>query len=376
MIDGAAPPRGEPQLFGGFAFQNNFVPDNTWTIWAPAWFVLPHFQFTQTTDGAWLTLNAQIPPDEDPADTLPGLRAALRARCQSLLNTTPATSPPSARLLALEYPMTRATWERIIATARQRIRATALEKVVLSRVAEARFSAAPDVGRALDNLGARYPECRHFLFEPRPGHAFFGATPELLADLRGRELRSMALAGSAPRGDSSARDNVLAQQLLADPKERHEHALVVDALRARLQQTGTLRGPSAPGVLQLANIQHLLTPLTCTLREAGGVLPLVRQLHPTPALGGAPRELALELIGELEPVPRGWFAAPVGSLDMRLDGTFSVAIRSAIVQERRLWLYAGVGVVADSVAQREWEESELKFQPVLAALGLQGCAHG
>ncbi len=367
----------EPRLFGGFAFQDDFVPDNTWTIWSPAWFVLPHYQFSQTDDGAWLTLNVQIPAEEDPAETLVELRAALHARCRALqagLHASEAAEPP--RLLALEHPMKRSTWERIIATAMQRIRDTALEKVVLSRVAEMRLSAAPDVDQALATLRESYPDCWRFLFEPRSGHAFFGATPELLAELKGRQLRSMALAGSAPRGDSTATDEALAQQLLSDHKERHEHALVVDAMCARLGDLGILQAPAGPQVLKLANIQHLLTPLTCTLHRAGGLLPLVAQLHPTPALGGVPRKLALEHISELEPVPRGWFAAPVGCLDMRLDGTFVVAIRSAISQERRLWLYAGVGVVADSVAQREWEESELKFQPALAALGLLDYAHG
>ena len=377
VIDGDGPQQREPRLFGGFAFQNDFVPDNTWTIWSPAWFVLPHYQFSQSDDGAWLTLNVQIPSDEDPSETLAALRAALRARCEDLqdhgLVQEDTTSP---RLLSLEYPMTRSTWERIITTATQRIRDTALEKVVLSRVAEMRFSDAPDVNQALDTLRESFPDCWRFLFEPRSGHAFFGATPELLAELQGRQLRSMALAGSAPRGNSSAADEALAQQLLGDRKERHEHALVVDAMRARLADFGKLQAPAGPQVLKLANIQHLLTPLTCTLHRAGGLLPLVELLHPTPALGGAPRELALEHISELEPVPRGWFAAPLGFLDMRLDGTFVVAIRSAVSQERRLWLYAGVGVVKDSVAQREWEESELKFQPALTALGLLENAHG
>ncbi len=377
VIDPDGPQQREPRLFGGFAFQDDFVPDNTWTIWSPAWFVLPHYQFSRTNDGAWLTLNVQIPAGEDPAETLEGLRAALRARCQALqagAHVTEAAEPP--RLLALEYPMKRSTWEHIITTAMQRIRDTALEKVVLSRVAEIRLSAAPDVDQALATLRESYPDCWRFLFEPRSGHAFFGATPELLAELKGCQLRSMALAGSAPRGISPIADKALAQQLLNDHKECHEHALVVDAMCARLGELGKLQAPAGPQVLKLANIQHLLTPLTCTLHRAGGLLPLVEQLHPTPALGGAPRKLALEHISELEPVPRGWFAAPVGCLDMRLDGTFVVAIRSAISQERRLWLYAGVGVVADSVAQREWEESELKFQPALASLDLLDYAHG
>ena len=174
VIDADGPQQREPRLFGGFAFQNDFVPDNTWTIWSPAWFVLPHYQFSQSDDGAWLTLNVQIPSDEDPAETLAELRAALRARCKDLQRDGLAqvdTTPP--RLLSLEYPMTRSTWERIIATATQRIRDTALEKVVLSRVAEMRFSDAPDVNQALDTLRESFPDCWRFLFEPRFRPRFF-----------------------------------------------------------------------------------------------------------------------------------------------------------------------------------------------------------
>ena len=186
----------------------------------------------------------------------------------------------------------------------------------------------------------------------------------------------MAVAGSAPRGTSPASDEALAGRLLADPKERHEHALVVDALQHCLACQGIVDLADEPQVLKLANIQHLCTPLSCELHSEGLLLSLLDQLHPTPALGGVPREQGLKLISQLEPVPRGWYAAPVGCLDRHLGGTFVAAIRSAIAQERRLWLYAGVGVVAESEAQREWDESELKFRPMLSALGLPEPEHG
>ena len=94
---------------------------------------------------------------------------------------------------------------------------------------------------------------------------------------------------------------------------------------------------------------------------------MVEALHPTPALGGDPRRAALQLIRELEPIPRGWYGAPVGWIDSGLDGEFAVAIRSAVAQEARVWIYAGAGIVADSLPEREWEETELKFRPMLDA---------
>ena len=129
------------------------------------------------------------------------------------------------------------------------------------------------------------------------------------------------------------------------------------------------------GVLRLSNIQHLHTPITGQLREPAGVLPVVAALHPTPALGGEPREEALQMIDACEPVTRGWYAAPVGWIDHNLDGAFAVAIRSAVVQEKRAWLYAGAGIVADSVPANEWHETGLKFRPLLGALGVQEQVH-
>ena len=372
IVDGDGPAGCHPRLFGGFAFQDDFVPDNTWTIWSPAWFVLPHYQFTWIDGESWLTLNVQVPAGDDASETLPDLRHALQDLCRELQSFAQGWSlRPQARLQTLEYPMARSTWDDMISTANGRIVDCELQKVVLSRVAEARFDRPPDTELALEQLRRSYNNCWRFLLEPRPGHAFFGATPELLADVQGRRMKSMALAGSIARGANRVEDDALAQQMMADGKERHEHALVARTMSSRLASVGQTEAPESPDVLKLANIQHLHTPFKCRLSEAGRTLSLVRLLHPSPALGGTPRQAALKLISELEPVPRGWYAGPVGSLDMQLNGTFVVAIRSAICQERRMWLYAGAGIVAGSVAQREWEESEMKFRPVLAAMGLQ-----
>ena len=126
----------------------------------------------------------------------------------------------------------------------------------------------------------------------------------------------------------------------------------------------------APSLLRLPNIQHLHTPITATLNADVRIWDVVAHLHPTPAVGGVPRERALALIHELEPFARGWYAAPVGWVDAKGDGTFVVAIRSALAVARTLTLYAGAGIVADSDPQREWHETGLKFRPLLEAIGI------
>jgi menaquinone-specific isochorismate synthase len=246
-----------------------------------------------------------------------------------------------------------------------------LNKVVLSRVCEIRYAQKVDVDGALAYLNTAYPDCYRFLFEPRPFHAFYGASPELIVGVNGRSLQTMGLAGSIGRGTTPAEDEALAQELLNSAKNQHEHALVVESIRRRLDPlTSQLDIANQPSILRLGYIHHLFTPIHAILKQANGVLPILQNLHPTPALGGQPRELAMPFISQAEPVPRGWYGAPVGWLNHNLDGAFSVAIRSAITQDRRVWFYAGAGIVADSDPQAEWEETELKFRPMLQALGM------
>ncbi len=375
VIENAEQPLAGPRLFGGFAFLDEFVPDNTWTVYAPAYFVLPHYQLVQIGDDAWLTLNVHLPHEDDYDALLPQLRDVLQDKCDELLASQFADGRPSEPV-AVNYPMSHDAWGRMITAATNRIEATELQKVVLSRVAEIRFAQNVNVDAALEYLSEQYAGCYRFLFEPRPHHAFYGATPELLAQVQGRQLQTMALAGSIRRGQSAVEDAAYAQEIFDDPKNRHEHALVVDALCERLQpMTSELHVPSEPDVLRLSNIMHLHTPVSGTLNTDSGILPVIEQLHPTPAMGGKPRDMALQFMTEMEPVPRGWYAAPIGWIDHRLDGVFGVAIRSAVSQDKRVWLYAGAGIVGGSEPESEWQETALKFRPMLDALGIRDKVH-
>ena len=360
-----------PHLFGGFSFRDDFTPDNTWAIHHPAQFILPHYQFTQIGEKKWLTLNAFLTNDENPEETLQELEEALYFRYEVLQQTTPPGNTYSLENPHINYPMSYEQWEGMINAATKATDETELNKVVLSRVCEIKYDHFVDVDAALSYLNETYPDCYRFLFEPRPFHAFYGATPELLAKVNGRSLTTMGLAGSAPRGKTQKEDKELSQGLLTSNKDRYEHALVVDSIRRRLLSLASdLQISAQPTILQLGYIHHLYTPIQATLNNTMGILPAIEQLHPTPALGGSPRDLAMQFIQQYEPVPRGWFGAPVGWIDHELNGTFCVAIRSAITQERRVWLYAGAGIVNDSVPQKEWDETGLKFRPMLNALGM------
>jgi menaquinone-specific isochorismate synthase len=357
----------QPRVFGGFAFQDDFVPDNTWSVYAPAQFVLPHFQVDEQDDVTWLTVNVLTEADEVLDEST--LRAAARARLSELrqARAEPARIPTP---VSTRYPLAPEAWARLVTQATAAMTTGALTKVVLARACEVAFAQPVDVADTLEHLGQYYPECYRFLFEPRARHAVFGATPELLARVEGNRLETMALAGSIRRGTTASEDADLADQLWRDPKERHEHALVVEGLRERLAGwADPIAMPAVPEVMRLRNIHHLHTPVTARA-VPGGVLAAVARLHPTPALGGTPQEAALAFIRAHEPMPRGWYAAPIGWVDADLDGEFAVAIRSAVAEERRVWLYAGAGIVAGSEPEREWRETALKFQPMLTALGV------
>ena len=360
----------EPRLFGGFAFREDFTPDNTWSIYAPAIFALPHYQLAGSGDRMWLTINTQIPPEEDPAPLIPDLRAALHEKVAQLkLRERASSAEEQSAIQSINYPMSYAMWAGMIGAATDRIRGEELNKVVLARAAELRFAGRIRPLPILRYLEAHYAECYRFLFEPRPYHAFYGASPELLAAVQGKQVSTMALAGSIGRGAKAAEDQALGKALMGSAKDRHEHRIVVEKMRDRLAGLTDALEISPVELLKLSNIQHLNTPIQGALTRETGILPLVEALHPTPALGGDPRQEALQLIRELEPIPRGWYGAPVGWIDARLEGEFAVAIRSAVAQENRAWIYAGGGIVAESEPKSEWEESALKFRPMLDAHG-------
>jgi menaquinone-specific isochorismate synthase len=373
LFDGAALPADAPEaalpaLMGGFAFTDHFVPDHVWAAFQPAHFILPHMQLSLVNEQCWLTANAMVQRDEDPRETQLALHEALRVRAEWLA-AQPAIEATAPANTTMRYPMTREAWRKMLLKALDHIRRGNLDKVVLARMCELRSDGEVEIEPALHRLNERFDGCYRFLFEPRAGHAFFGATPELLVGVHGEELDTMGLAGSIRTGSTASETAAYAGMLLNSEKDLHEHALVVRMIRKRLApHVRALHSLDKPGVMTLKNIQHLHTPIHATLREREGVLPWVERLHPTPALGGQPREEAMRFIEINEPVLRGWYGAPVGLIRPNLDGEFCVAIRSAVVQENRAWLYAGCGVVADSQPDNEWDETALKFKAMLDAL--------
>lgn len=281
----------------------------------------------------------------------------------------PGPGTPKRRHPPDEFRLTAARphdeWLDVIATAVDAISAGRLHKVVLARVVlvEANRPILPvDV---LGRLRSLYPSCMLFSVE-----GFVGASPELLVARSGDGVRSQPMAGTIPRSGDPAVDARLAAGLMASAKDRREHAMVVDAVAATLTpHCSSLDVPAEPSIVPLRNVSHLGTVLAGRLAPGSpSALGMATLLHPTPAVAGTPTEEALAYIDECEGLDRGRFAGPVGWVDSRGDGEFAVGVRSAELDGRWARLFAGVGVVADSVPEAELAETQLKLQALLAAV--------
>jgi menaquinone-specific isochorismate synthase len=360
------------RVFGGFSFDPHRPSDRAWADFPDAYFVVPRYQLSRVDGQTWLTINRYVTEPDDEWEPLYEEFDAVSAWM-----ATATDAPPSLpELDTFDLLVSQAQWTDEIEAARALIHSGQADKVVLARAAEAMFSEPPDLLTALTNLAQRYANTYRFLIEPAPGHAFYGATPELLVQIEDGKLYTAGLAGSTRRGDTPETDAALGQGLLDSAKDRHEHAIVVDMIREQLAPLAqNLRIATEPVLMKLANIQHLYTPIEATLPEDTHILDVVERLHPTPALGGAPRQVAVEAIARLEPVPRGWYGAPVGWIDHRGNGVFAVAIRSALNNGARTRFYAGAGIVGDSNPVSEWQETQVKFMPMLNAHGISEVRH-
>ncbi|MEP7286798.1 MAG: isochorismate synthase [Chloroflexota bacterium] len=365
-------PDAGPLLFGGFAFDPQQPKTSLWRDYPDGRMVLPKVLYTQKHNEAWLTCNVIVDPDSN----LEAEQAAMSAFCEQLFVPSTTYHPENRSKLQVTMHDLRpaADWQAEVVQAAQDIADGKLEKTVLARAvrletSESDSGSAPfNAANALRRLSANYKEC--FIFAIARGErCFLGATPERLAEVHDGEIRTMALAGSVQRGTTENEDRAFGESLLASAKDRNEHAVVVKFIAEALQGLSHhLTIAVQPTLLKLGNVQHLYTPVRGRLADGHTLLDVVERLHPTPAVGGRPREAALSLIREREGLDRGWYAGPVGWIDRHGEGKFVVAIRSALLHRTSATLFAGCGIVADSNPEREYAESCLKLKPMLSAL--------
>ena len=369
-----------PVCFGGFAFDPQVAGSALWTGFPAGLLILPELLVSIEDDRASLTVNGLLTDSQDSERLVEHWAMRVMRLGAEIERTALPTTFASERVSLQERP-DGGVWMRSVAEARQHIRREAYSKVVLARSVRAQAERPFDVTATLSRLRASYPTA-HVFAVARGEKTFLGATPERLArvvrdgeDAATTRIETMALAGTSWRGATEAEDAALGAELLANEKNRHEHAIVAATVRDDLAALAvTLHIPERPCLLKLQNVQHLITPITGTLRPQVTILDVIAALHPTPAVGGYPREKALAAIRALERLDRGWYAGPLGWVAASGEGEFAVALRSAVVAGDEATLFAGCGIVADSDPQTELQESQLKLQVMLHGLGVNTSA--
>ena len=201
-----------------------------------------------------------------------------------------------------------------------------------------------------------------------------GASPEILVRSEDRAGKRMVairpIAGTRPRGNTPEQDAVLAAELAADPKERAEHLMLIDLARndiGRIAEIGSVKVSEQYVIEKYSHVQHLVSHVEGVLQAGMSNLDVLRATFPAGTLSGAPKVRAMEIIDELEPVKRGIYGGAVGYLSFAGDMDLAIAIRTGIIKGNVLYAQAAAGIVADSVAENEWNETEVKARAVLRA---------
>lgn len=333
-----------PRLAAGFAF-DDASQSGPWAPFGDGRLVLPAVQVLRRSGRTWvIRIDGHDRPT--PVVVAPGPAEPVEVDAADWADET-----------------SRSHYRHLVELALEAIDRGELVKAVPCR--SLRLERRPDVARLLATLRHTYPACAT-VGVSIGATSFVAATPERLVAVQGDRLHTAALAGSAPRHADPAIDAALGQGLLTSPKERSEHAVVVDAIDHALRELGVVdRHPADPTLLRLHGIQHLHTPIEAEMPQGIGLFDVVDGLHPTPAVAGHPGGRSAELRSTHEDMDRGWFASPVGWLDSSGDGEFRVALRSALITDVDTTLYAGAGVVRGSDPSRELLETDVKLGALL-----------
>ena len=358
-LDPDRPPGAGPVFVGGFAFAHDGGAGPEWSSLAPASLVLPQLSFARQRGEARLTVCVAADADlEEVARRLTELAPA----------GMPLLDPDPVERVRVASAAPPSHYEHAVERAVERIRAGELEKIVLAREVRAHAAAPHDPAAVFGALRDMFPGC-YCWCAGTPELAFLGASPELLVRRDGQRAQTVALAGTMRRSADPAVDDHLGEQLLQSSKNRQEHQIVERRIERTLDPVSLwVAASDEPVLVKVHNVQHLATPIRAQLADPVPAVELAGMLLPTPAVGGEPRERALPLIPALEGFDRGWYAGGVGWTDLAEDGEFCVALRCALLRGDVAHLYAGCGIVRDSVPSEELAETEVKLEALLPLL--------
>ncbi len=357
-----------PVALGGFAFSPQGGQTPLWRGFGGASSQVPELLLARLPGGApTLTVTLPLGAEEGAAQLAGRVRASaarLRRAPLPLLDPSPSERAQVASAMAPEH------YEAAVARARELIAEGVFTKIVLAREVQVHAAAAYEPAALFGALRGAFGAC--FCYCVIRGEAtFLGASPELLVRREGARLSTIALAGSSRRSSDPTLDAHLAEQLLRSASHREEHRIVVERIVRDLGEHALwVSAAPEPSLVRVANIQHLATPIRAQLASDRDAIELAGLLHPTPAVGGEPREQAIGAIPALEGLDRGWYAGALGYCDGRGDGEYFVALRCALLRERIAHCFAGNGIVRGSDPAAELAETEIKLQAILPLLAM------
>lgn len=360
-------------FLGGFSFFDE-VSAPEWNRFGAACFVLPEWIFIRDGELSLLTINFQTGADDQPDSIHEKVSSRFFTMSTRLQHATKhkngdRNNQASTHLNILEDESAAGDWKAYLNKAKSRIIDGEFDKIVLSRQLLVETGGKIHPTRVLNNLRREYPSCYSFMFRPDGNDAFIGSTPERLLSIRSNYVLTEGLAGSISRGKSATEDTILEKQLLNSSKDLEEHLYVVQEVVSRLQQySDQVNFHQKPGIKKFTNVQHLFTPISAWLKKSYDPIHILGSLHPTPAVGGFPTDKTVSHIHDFEDYDRGWYAGPVGWLNSKGRGEFVVSIRSGLVNDNQANIFAGCGIVSHSDPEAEWEETKLKFIPMLSAI--------
>lgn len=321
-----------------------------------SFFFLPQLELSRCNDQWQLVANLSA-DNTDVQETLSTLSD----------NVTPLAGL-QCRVLSQVHEPDFSGWSSMVNGALEAISQRVFDKVVLARKTTLKLSRPLSSAQFLKASRQSNSHSFHFMMALDEKHCFIGSTPERLYVRNGSDIHTEALAGTIGRGESIAEDNKLASWLINDEKNRYENRLVVDDIVSRLDpQCSILDIAQEPELVKLRKVQHLKRAISGHLSSGSNDISLLDSLQPTAAIAGLPREPALNFIADNEPFSRGWYSGAMGFLgDERSE--FCVAIRSALVMDDELHLFAGAGIVPGSQAHSEWQELDRKMSTLLTLI--------
>lgn len=352
---------GAPIVVGGIKFAPN-QKSSLWEEFSDSdWFV-PKYLFLKQNDRYFIIYNFYFSSEKKSL-------AHNFSNTIDLFNSMCLESNFDQLDIDLENPLASNSfniWNSMVNKALNDISDGLLSKVVLSREVKFEIQNKPIISQLMDKLSERYPKCYTFAYR-RGGSLFLGASPEKLARISNNWVEVDALAGSAPRGKTEIEDIEMENFLLNSEKNLFEQRTVVNFIHNSLNKfSDEIIFEDKPTIRKLPNIQHLWTVIKAKLNNNFKVFDLLMKIHPTPAICGAPWKVAKDFILFNEPHDRGFYSGNIGWFNFNGEGEFAVGLRSAIIKEKELFVYAGCGIVEGSEAKSEFEESEIKLKPILS----------